>query len=507
MTHSLPVFDLLVLVVYLAGTVAFGLWMGRRSGTPEHFMAAGGSLPAWAVGLSIFGTFVSSISFLALPGKAVAGDWNPFVFSLTIPLAAWIAVRVFVPFYRRSGGISAYEHLEHRFGPWARLYAVACYLLTQLGRMGTIMYLVALALAPLTGWSVQSLILVTGVIVVFYAMFGGITAVIWTEVVQSIVLIGGAVACVVVLLVGMPEGPGQLFAIAREHGKFSLGSYAFKFSTSTFWVVLLYGVFMNLQNFGIDQSYVQRYHTACSDAAARRSVWTGTLLYLPVSAFFLFIGTALYAYYTAQPERLPAELSLADTSDKVFPHFIVAELPVGLTGLVIAAIFAAAQSTISSSVNCAATLIGCDIYRRYIRPDAAESSMMRVLRGSTLVVGVLGTLAALAMISMKSALDAWWAWAGVASGGMLGLFLLGLIARRVRNAAAGTAVVAGILVIIWMTISTKSIWPEAWAGWRSPFHDLMITVVGTCTILLTGFLLTLVIGAGQRPDADGEGSR
>jgi SSS family solute:Na+ symporter len=497
MTHSLPVFDLCVLVVYLAGTVAFGLWMGRRSGTPENFMAAGGNLPSWAVGLSIFGTFVSSISFLALPGKAVAGDWNPFVFSLTIPLAAWVAVRFFVPFFRRSNEVSAYQHLEHRFGSWARLYAVTCYLLTQLGRMGTIMYLVALALAPLTGWGIPTLILVTGVIVVVYAMFGGITAVIWTDVVQSIVLIVGALACVLVLLTGMPEGPGQLFAIAREHDKFSLGSFAFQFSTSTFWVVLLYGLFINLQNFGIDQNFVQRYHTARSVQEARRSVWSGGLLYLPVSAFFLFIGTALFAFYTAQPERLPEGLNLAEETDKVFPHFIVAELPLGLTGLVIAAIFAAAQSTVSSSVNGAATLIGCDIYRRFIRPDADERSMMRVLRGSTLVVGVLGTLAALAMIKMESALDAWWDWAGVASGGMLGLFLLGMIARKARNAAAITGVLAGILVIIWMTLSTQAFWPEAWAGWASPFHSFMTVVVGTSTILLTGFLMTLVLGRGR----------
>lgn len=493
MTQTLPHFDIFVLALYLLGTVAFGLWMGRRSGTPDNFMVAGGNLPAWAVGLSIFGTFVSSISFLALTGKGVGGNWNPFVFSLTIPLAAWIAVKAFVPFYRRSGTVSAYEHLEHRFGPWARLYGVACYLLTQLGRMGTIMYLVALAFSPLTGWSMRELILVVGVIVVVYSMLGGITAVIWADVVQSIVLIGGAVACVVVLLTGMPEGPGQLFAIAQEHGKFSLGSFTLAFSTSTFWVVLLYGVCMNLTNFGIDQSYVQRYHTARSEAEARRSVWGGGLLYLPVSAFFLFIGTGLFAFYTARPERLPVHLNFAKEADKVFPHFIVAELPVGLTGLVIAAIFAAAQSTMSSTLNCSATLISCDIYRRHFRPKADEKSMMWVLRGSTLVVGLLGTLTALAMINSKSALDVWWEWSGIVGGGVLGLFLLGMIARKAQNAAGVTGVSAGILVIIWMTVSTKDFWPPAWAGWKSPFHSFMTAVVGTSTILLTGFLLTLML--------------
>ncbi|RME95274.1 MAG: sodium:solute symporter [Verrucomicrobia bacterium] len=503
---SLPWLDLTVLLLYLVGTVAFGLWMGRRSGSPDQFMAAGGRLPGWAVGLSIFGTYVSSISFLALPGKAVGGDWNAFVFSLTLPLAAWIAVRWFVPFYRGLGGVSAYEHLEARFGPWARFYAAGCYLLTQVGRMGTIMYLVALALAPLTGWSVPGLILVTGVAVVFYAMLGGITAVIWTDVVQSLVLIAGALLSVGLLLFGMPEGPGQLFRIAAEHHKFSLGSWAPDFTISSFWVVLLYGVFINLQNFGIDQSYVQRYHTARSPAAAARSVWTGALLYLPVSAFFLFIGTGLFAFYTAQPERLGAGLSLAETPDRVFPHFIVAEIPAGLTGLVIAAIFAAAQSTVSSSVNSAATLIGWDFYRRAKGGRVSEKAMMRVLRGATLVMGVAGTAAALAMIRMKSALDAWWDWAGVASGGMLGLFLLGLVSRRARNVHAAVAVMVGLLVIVWMTLSSREWWPAAWEAVRCPLHSYMIVVVGTTTILLAGFLLSICGGAGSGNEPGGQSS-
>lgn len=504
---SLPWMDLAVLVLYLVGTVAFGLWVGRRSGSPEQFMAAGGRLPGWAVGLSIFGTYVSSISFLALPGKAVGGDWNPFVFSLSLPLTAWVAVRYFVPFYRGLGGVSAYEHLEARFGLWARFYAGGCYLLTQVGRMGTIMYLVALALAPLTGWSVPALILVSGVAVVCYAMLGGITAVIWTDVVQSLVLIAGALLSVGLLLFGMPEGPGQLFRIASEHHKLSLGSWAPDFTVSSFWVVLLYGVFINLQNFGIDQNYVQRYHTARSPQAAARSVWTGALLYLPVSAFFLFIGTGLFAFYTAQPERLGAGLSLTETPDRVFPHFIVTEIPAGLTGLVIAAIFAAAQSTVSSSVNSAATLIGWDFYRRAKKGQVSEAGMMRVLRGSTLVMGALGTAAAMAMIRMRSALDAWWDWAGVASGGMLGLFLLGLIVRRARNVHAATAVVIGLLVIVWMTLSSRAWWPASWEGVRCPLHQYMIVVVGTTTILLVGFGLSMLGGGPGGRHADGQPDR
>ncbi|MBC8868077.1 MAG: sodium:solute symporter, partial [Planctomycetes bacterium] len=306
---KLPGIDIAVLLVYLAGIVGFGCWFVRKSRSTNEFMAAGRSLPGWAVGLSIFGTYVSSISFLANPGKSFGGNWNPFVFGLSLPIAAFIAVRFFVPFYRRSGEVSAYNHLEHRFGPWARTYAVICYLLSQLARMGTIMYLVALALEPLTGWPVLAIIAVTGVLVTVYTLMGGIEAVIWTDVMQSLVLTTGAVLCVVLLLFGMPEGPSQVFEIAAQDSKFSLGSFGVSLAQPTFWVVLTYGLVMNLQNFGIDQSFVQRYITAKSDQAAVRSVWLGALLYLPISALLFFLGTALFAFYTPQPELLPAPLT------------------------------------------------------------------------------------------------------------------------------------------------------------------------------------------------------
>ncbi len=485
---QLKTVDLAVLVIYLAGIVALGLWVGRKSKDTEQFMAAGRRMPGWAAGLSIFGTYVSSITFLALPSKAFSNDWNAFVFSLAIPLTAWIAVKSFVPFYRRAGVLSSYEHLEQRFGPWARTYAVICYLLTQLARMGTIMYLLALALAPLTGWSVPALILVTGTVVIVYTLVGGMEAVIWTDVIQSIVLIAGSICCAAILLFDLPHGPPQLFDIAAQHNKFSLGSLSFDFTQSTFWVVLLYGFFINLQNFGIDQSYVQRYQTAKTEVAAKQSVWLGALLYLPVSALFLFIGTGLFAFYTSRPDLLPQ--TVADTPDSVFPHFIATQLPVGLTGLVIAAVFAAAQSTISSSINCSATLLLCDIYKRYFNPNATERNAMRFLWATSLCVGLFGVGMALAMMRIRSALEAWWKLAGIFSGGMLGLFLLGQISRSVKSQAALLGVAAGVLAIVWTTFSHKSYWPQLLAAVRSPFHDLMTIVIGTLTILLVGLLVT-----------------
>lgn len=490
MNSHLTWLDLLVLGLYFAAVMGIGVyfWRGGQSGTTAGFTTAGGSLAGWVVGLSIMATYLSSISFLALPGRAMAENWNAFVFSLSLPLATWMAVKWFVPFYRSGGEVSAYSHLERRFGVWARLYAGLCYLLTQLARMGSVMFLTALPLNLLMGWDIRLVIAVLGLSVIVYAMLGGIVAVIWSDAMQALVLMAGALLCLGLMLWGMPEGPTQAVTLAVERGKFSLGSFSASLGESTFWVVLIYGLAINLQNFGIDQNYVQRYATARSEAAARRSLWLGGLLYVPVSAVFLFIGTTLFSFYTARPELLPEALRGAEQADRVFPYFIVTQLPPGLTGLLIAAIFAAAMSTVSTSLNSSATLLLTDWYRRYLRPNAGERESMAVLRAGTLVWGLMGTGFALAMIGVQAALDAWWTLSSIFAGGMLGLFLLGMIARRAGNAAAATGVAVGVLVIVWMTFSPRSeLLPESL---RSPFHSFMIIVVGTLSILLVGLLVS-----------------
>ncbi|MEE2777056.1 MAG: sodium:solute symporter [Acidobacteriota bacterium] len=481
--------DLVVLIVYVAGVVALGCGLGRRSSTPAGFMTAGGRLAGWAVGLSMFGTFLSSNTFLGVPGKAFASNWNSYVFSLSLPLAAIVATRWFVPFYRTGGHISAYAHLEARFGRWARTYAVVCYLLTQLARVGSILFGVALALTALTGWPMAAIIVATGALVTIYTLVGGIEAVIWTDVVQSIVLTLGAVWVIVALVAGTPGGLGEIASVSGAADKFSLGSFAPEFETSTFWVVMLYGLFINLNNFGIDQSFVQRYHVARSLTQARRSVWLAAILYVPISLAFFFVGAALYAFYETQPE-LQAALAeavgasaseLETLGDHVFPHFIVHQLPAGVAGLIIAAIFAAAMSSVDTSLNSSATVLLSDIYRTYFRSDLDDRSTMRVLHASTLGIGALGTLTALAMIGVESILDAWWTLSGVFAGGLLGLFLLGMIARRADRPAAITGVVLGVSVILWMTF--PSVMPSAL---QSPFHSNMITVIGTLTIFMAG---------------------
>ncbi len=308
---------------------------------------------------------------------------------------------------------------------------------------------------------------------------------------------------------------------------------------ATVWVVLLYGVTLNLQNFGIDQSYVQRYIAARSDAEARKAVWLGGLLYVPVSALFLLIGTGLAAFYAADPAGLDglrtivaeqrlvargdtaagpaareavaaeaARLTPTDLGDRVFPHFIGTTLPPGVRGLLIAAVFAAAMSTVSTSLNSSATLTLTDWYLRFWRPQAEEQESLRVLRLATVAWGIAGTGMALLLVNVASALDAWWALAGIFGGGMLGLFLLGLVCPGAGGPAGIAGVIAGVVVIAALSLPLLATFLEgfseaslqhrlgrglleAWPTALGRLHAFLIPVIGTAAILAVGLLAAL----------------
>lgn len=487
--------DYTIFFLFVLGVVGFGCsFYFRNNKSADSFTKAEGKLPSWVVGMSIFATFVSSISFLGLPGQAYAGNWNPFVFSLSIPFATWLAAKIFIPLYRQVNSVSAYHYLELKFGYWARCYVAVCYLLTQLARTGSILLLLALPLNTMFGWDVETIIIWTGVLTLLYSLMGGISAVMWTDAIQGVILILGAVACALLLTFSMPEGPSQLFSIAAAHGKFSLGSFGASLVEPTFWVVMIYGLFTNMQNYGIDQNYVQRYMTAKSTSEAVRSTLFGSLLYVPVSLVFVYIGTALFAYYTAQPELLPA----GTPSDKVFPWFIVYGLPTGLTGLVIASLFSAGMSTISTSINSAATIILTDFVQHFSKKPLSEKANMKVLYTASFAVGALGVVMGLMMMHIDGVLDAWWKLASIFSGGMLGLFLLALACRKPNRVASILGVVVGLMVIAWMSLSPFINEGAPFYEFRSSLHTYLTIVFGTTAIFVVGFVLTRLLGKNEK---------
>lgn len=481
--------DLVIFIVYLLGIVVFGASFYNRERTSADYSTGSGTLPAWAIGLSIFATFVSSISFLALPGIAFLSNWNAYVFSLSIPVAIFMAIKFFIPLYRKVGSPSAYTYLEERFGPWARMYVASFWLLTQVMRVAVILYLLALPMYVILEWDMRIIILITGISVMIYSIMGGIKAVIWTDAIQAIILITGALVSLGIIMFSLPEGPLQYFEVAHQHGKFSLGNFGLNLTESTFWVVFIYGIFINLQNYGIDQNFIQRYMSARDEKEAKSSAFGGGLLYVPVSLLFFMIGTGLFVYYHVFPEALPAEFNESGMSDSVFPYFIVNVLPVGITGLLIASVFAAGMSTISTSLNSGATVILTDFYTR-IKKKVSEKEKVRVLYIASAIICILGIFISFFIIRVESALDIWWNLAGIFSGGMLGLFMLGYFSRKVSNVPAIIGVVIGLLVIIWMSLS-----PVYFTGglesYQNPLHSYLTIVIGTLVIFFTGFLFSI----------------
>ena len=492
--------DLVIIGVYLLSMIGVGIYFSRRNRNSEQFTTASGQIPGWALGLSFYATFLSAITFLGDPGKSFGSNWNPFVFSLSIPLAAWVASKLFVPFYRNGEAISAYSHLEERFGAWARTYAMVCFIMTQLARMGTIFYGLALTINALSGIEMPLIIMVSGVVIIFYTVLGGMEAVIWTEVIQAILKTLGALLILGLILNQLDIT--EIWAIGQRDEKFSLGTFRPDFTTSSFWVILVYGFFINLTNFGVDQNYIQRYHTAKNTQDAAKSIWLCVMYYVPVSFLFFFIGTSLYAFYDVNPgliselkQQVSAEknipiqtMQLVDYADRVLPYFMKTQIPTGLLGLLLAALLSAGMSTMSSGMNSSATVFLNDIYLRYIQKDLSPQKQLRVLHIATIVMGCLGIVFGISMIGVKSLLDVWWKLSGIFAGGMLGIFLLGFIAKKVSNTAAKFAAIIGVIIIAWM--SFKDNLPEAF---RSPLDGKMTVVVGTLTILFMGILVQRIL--------------
>ncbi len=488
--------DLLLILFYLLAMVGIGVYFSRKNKSSEQFTTASGSIPGWALGLSFYATFLSAITFLGDPGKSFGANWNPFVFSLSIPLAAIVATKWFVPFYRESGEISAYTHLEKRFGNWARTYAMVCFIMTQLARMGTIFYGIALTLNALTGIDMRLIILVAGLCIILYTVLGGMEAVIWTEVIQAVLKTLGA--GMILYLITLQTPLSAIIERGMQEDKFSLGTFAFNFQTSSFWVILGYGFFINLTNFGIDQNYIQRYHTAKNPRDAAKSIWLCVLYYVPVSFLFFFIGTALYSFYAENPalilelkqqvsveKNIPLDaLQASDYGDRVLPYFMKTQIPTGFLGLLIAALLSAGMSTMSSGMNSSATVFLKDIYLRYIDPEADAKKQFRLLLIATTCMGGLGIVFGMSMIGVKSLLDVWWKLSGIFAGGMLGIFLLGFLAKKVRNFEAKIAAVVGLLLIALM--SFKDNLPEAL---QIPLDSKMTVVVGTLSIVGIGLLI------------------
>jgi len=468
----------LVLISYLMILVYMGFYFSKREKTTEDFFLGGRRIPWWAAGISIFGTQLSAISFMAIPAKCFATNqtiyWpSKFVILMSAPIVCY----AFIPFFRRLNVTTAYEYLEVRFNLATRLFASLLFIMLQLGRMGIVVFLPAIVLSAVTGINIQFCIIAMGVLCIIYTVMGGIEAVIWTDVLQVGVLMGGAVIALVVIIASVDGGFGEMYSIGMADAKFTMAYMDKPFDlTSASLLVILFAWGGSLSPYISDQSVIQRYLTTKDEKQARQAMWTSAFLVIPSSIFFI-LGACLYAYYKSNPNLLKPEMG----NDAIFPHFIINQIPPGVSGLVIAGIFAAAMSSLDSSMNSASTALVTDFYRRF-KTTVDEHHCLKLARWLTVVLGVFGTAIALIMsgIEIKSVFDQFNKILGLFGGGLAGVFLLGAFSKR----ANGRGVLVGLIVtsiLIWYIQSYTEI------------HYFLYATIGIFSCCIVGLVASLII--------------
>ncbi|MCB9880682.1 MAG: sodium/solute symporter [Planctomycetes bacterium] len=442
--------NFLVLSLYLLSVVGVGFYWARKTRSTDEYFRGGKHVPWWAAGCSIFATMLSSLTFTGIPSKTFAQDWVYSVGNAMIPLVAFVAVYLAMPFYRRIDATSAYEYFEKRFDRSVRWFASTCFSLFHVFRMAIVMSLTGLALSVATTLGPIESVLLIGALSVLYSTMGGVGAVIWTDTLQAVVLLCGAAIAFAMAVSGTDGG---LHGFAHEGtiaGKFRIANTHWDASSTevALWAIVVGAVGQNFSSYTADQAVVQRYLTTSSSKAAARAIWTNAVLTIPATLLFFGIGTALFTYYRSHPERLDPTV----TTDQIFPMFIAREMPAGLAGLIVAGLFAAAQSTVSTSMNSSATVLVTD-FLRPLRVCRSERGYLRAARLLTLGLGVCGTLIALLFVdpTIKSLFDAFLMTLGMFMGVLGGLFALGALTRRANGVGALVGALCGsaTMFVLW----------------------------------------------------------
>lgn len=473
---GLGTINILVIIGYFAVLAGIGIYFSRRQKSTNDYFKGGGRIPWWAAGLSLFGTALSAITFMAIPSKAYATNWSYVLFNIGILFVAPIIVFVFIPFFRKLNITTAYEYLEIRFNAFVRVICSMAFIIFQVGRMGVVLFLPSIALNVVTGLDIFLCIGIMGVCSILYTMIGGIEAVVWTDAIQVIILLGGAIFAVIYISCSLPGGLGKTIDIAVANGKFNLGTTNFDLKDATMWTVIIAACFTHLTTYGTDQSMVQRYLTTSSMKEAQKSVWTNAILTIPATLIFFFIGTALYAYYKIYPENLSISIP---NGDAIFPWYIFTQLPTGIVGLLISGIFAAAMSTLSGSMNSAATAYIVDIYSRFLHKGESGNEL-RAARMATCVIGIISLSFAFLMATwnIASLWDEFNKILGLILGSMGGLFMLGMLTKRANSTGAIIGIVASIMV-------------QLFVARFQTFHLLLYTASGFISCFVIGYLASL----------------
>jgi SSS family solute:Na+ symporter len=454
--------DIVVIIVYFALTVAFALRISLRNKNADRYFLGGRDFPGWAIGISFVGAMISSVTFIALPADSFKTTWVRYIPYLGFPLLILISVYVFIPFFRRGTLTSAYQYLSLRFGPSISAYGACVFLAAQIIRTASVVYLMAVLMAALTGLSVEWSILIAGGITALYTVKGGFEAVIWTDVIQTFVLILGALVIIAVIVGNIPGGFWEILREAMAADKFSIKDLnpatgalepvatGFSFTEKTVTMLILVGLTQYIAG-KLNQESVQRWCSSRSSREATKSMVVLGVCSLPIWAAFMFMGTALWVYY----QHFPDETSLGILggtlkAEGILPHFIITVLPPGLSGVVISAALAAAMSTLSSAINSGSMVLVHDLYKKYLVKTRDNRHYLRAGRLASLLVSALmvGGAFVFHLSDTKTLNDFTIIITAILGGGIAGMFLFGMLCRR----GDARAVLAGIAATVAFTI-------------------------------------------------------
>lgn len=444
----------IVLVVYLLGMLGLGYYFMRRESGADDFFKGGGRIPWWAAGISIYATMLSAITYMSIPAKAYATNWTYYPMLVTILLVSFPVIKYYLPYFRRLNITSAYEYLEIRFNLATRLLASGLFIVFMVARMALVLYLPSLALTAVTGINIQLCIVLMGIVTIIYCTMGGVEAVVWGDVVQGIILVGGAIFAAVFLILNTEGGVDGYLQIAADNDKMRLFEWSWDYRSVTFWVAIVGGIANNLISYTSDQTVIQRYLTTKDEKSAGRSIMMNGLMCVFISVVFYVIGTGLYTFFQTHPAELDVTMQKGDA---IFPYFMMSQMPAGVAGLLIAAVFAATMSTISSNINSVSTAFSVDFYRR-LRPETSDKKMLSVARKTCVFSGIIGVVIALMMASwdILSLLDYFNTILGLLTGGLGGLFLMGIFIKRIKGQAALIGFICGTIFVFWLQFCTDA---------------------------------------------------
>ena len=499
--------DVTALILYLSVLIAMGFYFSRKNTNTEEYFVGGRSFSGWVIGLSLVGTSISSVTFLAFPADAFKTAWLRILPGFTLPIVIVIAAYFFLPFFRRTKIISAYEYLEKRFGPSVRTYGAVTFMIGQLVRISMILYLLSLLMHEITGLDPIVSILVAGIFVAAYTIMGGIDAVIWTDVLQTIMLVLGGVFILSVIVYKMPGGFSQIIEIALRDGKMAFAnwsngkvqpiSWRFSLSEKTAMMMLFVGMTEWLQEYTSNQNVIQRYATAKNSHEARKAMFV-SFSNVPIWAFYFFLGTALYSFFQVFPAEATTEmLDGTRKAEHIMPYFIVNYLPPGVGGLVIAAAAAAAMSSLDSSINAISTIGVHDIYRRLWKKNKDDKHYLHTawaIATVTSVVMIVGAII-LSQTETKTLQDAAVILISLLMGGVTGLYMIGFLTKVGNERTAWIGILTTFTFSLWTVLASRGILPE----WLSLPFDLYYTgFIGNIIMFATIFMIASLLSKRKK---------